>query len=245
MIDLQRKLCAEHSKGEERTTSVVRVEACRCRRSGTCRTFGSLIRIYRAGHRVLAAVAGGVRAEGLEPSRGYPQRIFVPSTAFAAPPRAFVGLASLRSGLSLHHAQIRLGLGAARLVSTPSRRGCRRRAWLGIAITGFPEFGQFCIAGFPASTQVLTQVRCVCHSATPAWLALLYNAARGSRNPMELLSPVCLPVPPPRLYGRLSTYVRCAPSDTATATKLLPLPKTASATAAMVPCVLRVLNQCA
>ena len=28
------------------------------------------------------------------------------------------------------------------------------RAWLGIAISGFPEFGQFCIAGFPASTQV-------------------------------------------------------------------------------------------
>jgi len=36
-----------------------------------------------------------------------------------------------------------------------------RRAWLGIAIAGFPEFEQFCIAGFPASTQVLTQVRCV------------------------------------------------------------------------------------
>ena len=28
------------------------------------------------------------------------------------------------------------------------------QAWLGIAISGFPEFGQFCIAGFPASTQV-------------------------------------------------------------------------------------------
>ena len=28
------------------------------------------------------------------------------------------------------------------------------RAWLGIAISGFPEFGQFCIVGFPASTQV-------------------------------------------------------------------------------------------
>jgi len=35
-------------------------------------------------------------------------------------------------------------------------------------VTGFPEFGQFCIAGFPASTQVFPQVRCVCHSATPA-----------------------------------------------------------------------------
>jgi hypothetical protein len=29
------------------------------------------------------------------------------------------------------------------------------RAWLGIAISGFPDFGQFCIAGFPAGTQVL------------------------------------------------------------------------------------------
>ena len=28
------------------------------------------------------------------------------------------------------------------------------RAWLGIAIAGFPEFEQFCIDGFPASTQV-------------------------------------------------------------------------------------------
>ena len=28
------------------------------------------------------------------------------------------------------------------------------RAWLGITIAGFPEFGQFCIAGFPACTQV-------------------------------------------------------------------------------------------
>jgi hypothetical protein len=59
-------------------------------------------------------------------------------------------------------------LGAARLVSTPSRS-----AFPGLArdchFTGFPEFGQFCIAGFPASTQVWTQVRCVCHSATPAW----------------------------------------------------------------------------
>jgi len=39
-------------------------------------------------------------------------------------------------------------LGAARLVSTPSRL-VSVRAWLGIAILGFPEFEQFCIAGFP------------------------------------------------------------------------------------------------
>ena len=39
------------------------------------------------------------------------------------------------------------GLGAARLVSTPSRK--RFRAWLGIAISGFPDFEQFYAAGFP------------------------------------------------------------------------------------------------
>jgi hypothetical protein len=39
-------------------------------------------------------------------------------------------------------------LGAARLVSTPSRLEFLR-AWLGIAVQGFPEFEQFCIAGFP------------------------------------------------------------------------------------------------
>jgi hypothetical protein len=39
-------------------------------------------------------------------------------------------------------------LGAARLVSTPSRL-VSLRAWLGIAISGFPDFEQFCIAGFP------------------------------------------------------------------------------------------------
>jgi hypothetical protein len=46
------------------------------------------------------------------------------------------------------------GLGAARLVSTPSR--CR--AWLGIAIAGSPEFGQFCVRGFPRRTQAFKSV---------------------------------------------------------------------------------------
>ena len=55
---------------------------------------------------------------------------------------------SLRSGLSLHHPPKVRSLGAARLVSTPSR-SVFLRAWLGIAIEGFPEFEQFYIAGFP------------------------------------------------------------------------------------------------
>ena len=61
------------------------------------------------------------------------------------------------------------GLGAARLVSTPSRTERSVRAWLGIAISGFPEFGQFCIAGFPASTQDFLKSVASANSATPAW----------------------------------------------------------------------------
>jgi hypothetical protein len=63
-----------------------------------------------------------VRAAGIEPARGFPQRIFLPPTAFAAARKR------LWSGLSLHPGVA--ALGAARLVSTPSRF----RAWLGIAI---------------------------------------------------------------------------------------------------------------
>ncbi len=43
-------------------------------------------------------------------------------------------------------------LGAARLVSTPSRLGCLSGLGSGLPFEvspGFPEFEQFCIAGFP------------------------------------------------------------------------------------------------
>ncbi len=53
-------------------------------------------------------------------------------------------------------------LGAARLVSTPSRPGSPDP---GLArdchLTGFPEFEQFYIAGFPSEHSSLAQVRCV------------------------------------------------------------------------------------
>ena len=58
-------------------------------------------------------------------------------------------------GLDYPFTMLRLGrrVGAARLVSTPSsvlsRRGLARDRHL----TGFPEFEQFCIVSFPASTQ--------------------------------------------------------------------------------------------
>lgn len=89
-----------------------------------------------------------MRAGGLEPPWPCGQRIFVPSTAFAALAVAPSALRlSLWSGLSLRRApprHSRWGLGAARLVSTPSPCG----AWLGIAFAGFPEFEQFCTLRF-------------------------------------------------------------------------------------------------
>jgi hypothetical protein len=59
------------------------------------------------------------------------------------------------------------GLGAARLVSTPSRRRAHR-VWLGIAISGFPEFEQFCIAGFPDEHSSFLKSVASADFATPA-----------------------------------------------------------------------------
>src|SRR6266567_5819737 len=39
-------------------------------------------------------------------------------------------------------------------------------------VTGFPEFEQFCIAGFPASTQAALKSDASADSATPAWSAV-------------------------------------------------------------------------
>ena len=81
---------------------------------------------------------------------------FRTASAFAALAwRVRAGWPGLRSGLSLHHpADDCRGLGAARLVSTPSRTVCRPSLARDRHFKGFPEFGQFCTAGFPAGTQV-------------------------------------------------------------------------------------------
>jgi len=61
------------------------------------------------------------------------------------------------------------GLGAARLVSTPSRK--RFQAWLGIAISGFPDFEQFYTVGFPMGTQpCLSPLRLPFRHARIKWL---------------------------------------------------------------------------
>ena len=71
----------------------------------------------------------------------------------------------LRSGLSLHPPPLSCFAPRASQDKSAGLRCCPSslytfpegvalRAWLGIAISGFPDFEQFCIAGFPASTQV-------------------------------------------------------------------------------------------
>ena len=97
-----------------------------------------------------------VRAEGVEPSRAVKLNGFSYRLRLSPPGREVLKRTRQVCGLDYPFTVPRKiqGLGAARLVSTPSRLERSGRAWLGIAISGFPEFGQFCIAGFPASTQV-------------------------------------------------------------------------------------------
>ena len=52
-------------------------------------------------------------------------------------------------------------VGAARLVSTPSGGGNAAGLARDHQEKGFPEFEQFCTAGFPAGTRSTIQVRCV------------------------------------------------------------------------------------
>jgi len=93
-----------------------------------------------------------VRAEGLEPSRTLRSNGFSCPLRLSPPPLD----CSKVWGLDYPFTVSRIGFrfsGAARLVSTPSRPfrpGLARDRHF----TGFPDFGQFCIAGFPASTQV-------------------------------------------------------------------------------------------
>jgi hypothetical protein len=64
------------------------------------------------------------------------------------------------SGLSLRHFR----RCPSSLYTFPVRGLARDRH-----VTGFPEFEQFCIAGFPASTQVSLKSDASADSATPAW----------------------------------------------------------------------------
>ena len=124
-----------------------------------------------------------VRAGGLEPPRGYPQRIFVPASAFAAPASREASQGSW-SGLSLHPAPGPApspGL-APGFRCCPSSlytfpfpglaRDCRREV--------SPSLGSSASAVSRGALKSL-QVRCVCHSATPAWRES-YTHVAGSRQ---------------------------------------------------------------
>ena len=165
-----------------------------------------------------------MRAGGLEPPRGYPQRIFVPATAFAAPPTRVRASQGSWSGLSLHRApeerddlpaiplclllehdlfrkpvptpdqaragffgiMLQRGLGAARLVSTPSR--CR--AWLGIAVERFPRVWAVLRPRFPAA-----------HSKRSSPLRLPFRHARVARTAIPAPPGVAKAIPAARSRG--------------------------------------------
>ena len=102
----------------------------------------------RRGH--LGALQGKlVRAAGLEPAWACAQRIFLPATAFAA--RSCAGSARERFGVWTIPSPWPCGFRCcpSSLYTFPFpglARDCH--------LTGSPEFGQFCIFGFPESTQV-------------------------------------------------------------------------------------------
>ena len=97
----------------------------------------------------------------------------------------------LRSGLSLHPPLS--GSGAARLVSTPSpgfspglARDCHFR---------FPRIWAVLHRRFPGEHSSFPQVRCVCHSATPAWPIIYcpYHRARTENLHVSLQGWFCDP----------------------------------------------------
>ncbi len=124
---------------------------------------------------------GMVRAEGLEPSRALSSTDFHTVYGFRRPTRRFGAHASgLRSGLSLHRPPEypRLRCCPSSLYTFPAgtfRPGLARDCH----VTGFPEFGQFCIASFQASTQVsLSPLRLPVPPRPHGWLRIsVYHKA--------------------------------------------------------------------
>jgi hypothetical protein len=116
-----------------------------------------------------------VRAVGVEPTRALQPCGFSCRLRLSPPGRGDQQRSRQVCGLDYPFTVPRKirGLGAARLVSTPSRilvpglaRDCHER------FRGFPEFGQFCIAGFPASTQVFLKSAAYAIPPRPRGLAV-------------------------------------------------------------------------
>ena len=91
-----------------------------------------------------------VRAEGLEPSRAVKLNGFSYRLRLSPPGRGVLKRPPPVCGLdypfTVPRKKPRLRCCPSSLYTFPERL---LRSWLGIAISGFPEFGQFYIAGFP------------------------------------------------------------------------------------------------
>ena len=140
-----------------------------------------------------------VRAGGLEPPRAFAQRIFVPSTAFAAAQDAS-STARLRSGLSLHPVRDkcrRVRCCPSSLYTFPAGRSLRPGLARDCHLTGSPEFGQFYVAGFPASTQVVASspLRLPFRHARRGNLAIARFVGRATAFSAVAGGPARLPVP--------------------------------------------------
>ncbi len=95
-------------------------------------------------------------------------RIFLPTTAFAVR-MELESFSGLRSGLSLHHLPDDLGLRCcpSSLYTFPACAGLG--SGLPQLIMRFPRIWAVLHRWFPGEHSSFSQVRCVCHSATPAW----------------------------------------------------------------------------
>ena len=89
-----------------------------------------------------------VRAAGLEPAWPCGRRIFLP-LRLSPPPWSVTGVRGLDYTFTISQ---EWGLGAARLVSTPS--GAAASLARDRHVKGFPDFEQFYALGFPKGTQI-------------------------------------------------------------------------------------------
>ena len=154
----------------------------------------SLLTIFRSvslrsTHPTKPGAGGGTRTP-----TGLPPTDFRTSFGFRRPSEAQRAKAGSWSGLSLHPAPapdasgqaVIRGLGAARLVSTPSRF----RAWLGIAVERFPRVWAVLRPRFPAA-----------HSKRSSPLRLPFRHARVARTAIPAPPGVAKAIPAARSRG--------------------------------------------
>jgi hypothetical protein len=119
-----------------------------------------------------------VRAAGIEPARAMPNGFSY--RLRLSPPSIEIDVRGLDYPFTMPFTQ---GLGAARLVSTPSSNGSSVGSLArDCHFKGFPEFEQFCSADFSARTQAMNKLKSAAStcSATPAHHVGLYRQTRSA-----------------------------------------------------------------